>query len=76
MGRENAVESAMAKLIASETAFDAATKGMRIFGGYGYIMEYPMQRLLRDSILFLFTPITNEMIKNFIGEALRLPKSY
>ena len=76
MGRENAVESAMAKLIASETAFDAATKGMRIFGGYGYIMEYPMQRLLRDSVLFLFTPITNEMIKNFIGEALRLPKSY
>jgi len=76
MGRENAVESAMAKLIASETAFDAATKGMRIFGGYGYIMEYPMQRLLRDSILFLFTPITNEMIKNFIGEGLRLPKSY
>jgi acyl-CoA dehydrogenase len=76
MGRENAVESAMAKLIASETAFDAATKGMRIFGGYGYIMEYPIQRLLRDSILFLFTPITNEMIKNFIGESLRLPKSY
>jgi acyl-CoA dehydrogenase len=75
-GRENAVESAMAKLIASETAFDAATKGMRIFGGYGYIMEYPIQRLLRDSILFLFTPITNEMIKNFIGESLRLPKSY
>jgi acyl-CoA dehydrogenase len=76
MGRENAVESAMAKLIASETAFDAATKGMRIFGGYGYIMEYPIQRLLRDSVLFLFTPITNEMIKNFIGESLRLPKSY
>jgi acyl-CoA dehydrogenase len=76
LGRENAVESAMAKLIASETAFDAATKGMRIFGGYGYIMEYPIQRLLRDSVLFLFTPITNEMIKNFIGESLRLPKSY
>lgn len=76
IGRENAVESAMAKLFASEIAFDAATKGMRIFGGYGYMMEYPMQRILRDSVLFLFAPITNEMIKNFIGEAMRLPKSY
>jgi acyl-CoA dehydrogenase len=76
MGRENAVESAMAKLIASETAFDAATKGMRIFAGAGYTMDYPIQRLLRDSVLYLFTPITNEMIKNFIGESLRLPKSY
>jgi acyl-CoA dehydrogenase len=66
----------MAKLVASESAFDAATKGMRIFAGYGYTMDYPIQRLLRDSVLFLFTPITNEMIKNFIGESLRLPKSY
>jgi acyl-CoA dehydrogenase len=76
VGRDNAVESAMAKLVASESAFDAATKGMRIFAGYGYTMDYPIQRLLRDSVLFLFTPITNEMIKNFIGESLRLPKSY
>jgi len=41
----------MAKLFASELAMKAATRGIQIFGGYGYMMEYPMQRYSRDAKL-------------------------
>ena len=71
-----AVESAMAKLLASECAFKAATQGMRILGGVGYTMDMDMQRYLRDSLVLLLTPISNEMTKNLIGQSLGLPRSF
>jgi len=71
-----AKETAMAKLAASEIGFKVALKGMRILGGYGYMMEYDMQRFFRDAELFLVAPITNEMAKNFIAMELGLPRSY
>jgi butyryl-CoA dehydrogenase len=43
------LESSMAKLFASEVAMRAATKGIQIFGGYGYLNEYPMERHFRDA---------------------------
>ena len=75
-GVKCAKETAMAKLAASEIGFRAAVKGMRIMAGYGYMMEYDMQRYFRDAELFLFAPITNEMAKNFIAMELGLPRSY
>jgi acyl-CoA dehydrogenase len=69
-------ETAMAKLAASEIGFRATLKGMRIMGGYGYMMEYDMQRFFRDAELFLVAPITNEMTKIFIAMELGLPRSY
>jgi acyl-CoA dehydrogenase len=69
-------ETAMAKLAASEVGFRATLRGMRIMAGYGYMMEYDMQRFFRDAELFLVTPITNEMTKNFIAMELGLPRSY
>jgi len=69
-------ETAMAKLAASEIGFQVALKGMRILGGYGYMMEYDMQRFFRDAELFLVAPISNEMTKNFIAMELGLPRSY
>lgn len=70
------VESNMAKLAASEAALFASNKGMQIMGGYGYMMEYDMQRYWRDTKLFEFAPITNEMVRNFLAERLGLPRSY
>ncbi|MFC1823721.1 acyl-CoA dehydrogenase family protein [Thermodesulfobacteriota bacterium] len=75
-GEKNERESTMAKLAASEAGFKAATRGMRILGGYGYMMEYDMQRYFRDSELFLFGPISNEMAKNFIAMGYGLPRSF
>jgi alkylation response protein AidB-like acyl-CoA dehydrogenase len=70
------VESNMAKLAASEAALYATSRGMQIMAGYGYMMEYDMQRYWRDAKLFEFAPITNEMVRNFLAERLGLPRSY
>jgi alkylation response protein AidB-like acyl-CoA dehydrogenase len=69
-------EAAMAKLYSSEMAFRAATRGLDIFAGYGVTSECDMQRYFRDSRQATFSPISNEMIRNFVAENLGLPKSY
>ena len=48
-GLPYAKEAAMAKLFAAETAMEVTTKALQIFGGYGYIREYPMERMMRDA---------------------------
>ncbi|MQA07860.1 MAG: acyl-CoA dehydrogenase [Pseudonocardiaceae bacterium] len=69
--------SAMAKLAASEAATTVTDVGMRVMGGAGYSREYPMQRYFRDARLYTFAPLTDEMLRNFVGERwLDLPRSY
>jgi acyl-CoA dehydrogenase len=75
-GMECSREAAMAKLFASEAAQRATDKGMRVLAGYGLVEESPMERLFRDARLGLFSPVSNEMSRNFIGERLGLPRSY
>jgi len=75
-GRECATEAAMAKLAATETAVRATDRCMRVLGGHGYVEATPLERLFRDARLGPFSPISNEMVKNFLGERLGLPRSY
>lgn len=75
-GKECAKEAAMAKLAATETAVRATDRCMRVLGGYGFVEESPMERLFRDTRLGPFSPISNEMVLNFIGERMGLPRSY
>jgi acyl-CoA dehydrogenase len=75
-GRDCATEAAMAKLAASEVAVRATDRCMRVLGGYGLVEASPMERLFRDARLGPFSPISNEMARNFIGERLGLPRSY
>ena len=50
---------------------------MQLLGGYGYTREVPLQRWFRDGRLWCFSPLTNEMVRNRIGEQyLGLPRSY
>ena len=71
------IVSAMAKVAASEAAIAATDAGMRLMGGSGFSTEYPMQRLFRDARLYTFAPLTNEMLRNHIGEKyLGLPRSF
>ncbi|HEY5532579.1 MAG TPA: acyl-CoA dehydrogenase family protein [Candidatus Anoxymicrobiaceae bacterium] len=75
-GKPYHVEATMAGLYASQMALDAATVGMEIFGGYGVTMEADIQRYWRDSQQMVFSPISNEMSKNFIAQCYGLPKSF
>jgi alkylation response protein AidB-like acyl-CoA dehydrogenase len=76
LGQECGQEANMAKLVAANTACQAADRGMQILGGYCYSMEFDMQRYWRDARLYRIAPITDEMVLNFIGERLGLPRSF
>jgi len=59
-GRCNKITS-MAKVFAAETAMKAATKGIQIYGGYGYMKEYPMERYFRDAKILEIYEGTSEV---------------
>ena len=60
-------ESAMAKLLASDTAMWAAVEGVQILGGYGYCKEYPMERHMRDAKITQIYEGTNEIMRLVIS---------
>jgi acyl-CoA dehydrogenase len=71
------VLSAMAKIAASDAATTVTDAGMRVMGGAGFSREFPMQRFFRDARLYTFAPLTDEMLRNYVGERwLALPRSY
>ena len=69
-GRRADVEAGMAKLFASETAFEVATDAMRIHGGVGYTTELPVERYYRDAPLMLIGEGTNEIQRLVIARGL------
>lgn len=75
-GEDCGTESTMANLFAGEVVNRVTDRGMRILGGYGLVEESPMERHFRDARLQVFSPISNEMARNFLGERMGLPKSY
>ncbi len=62
--------SAMAKLFASETANYVADETTRIFGAYGFAMEYEAQRYFRDARFLLYGGGTSEILRNIIAREL------
>jgi alkylation response protein AidB-like acyl-CoA dehydrogenase len=69
-GERADVEAGMAKLFASETAFELATDAMRIHGGVGYTTELPIERYYRDAPLMLIGEGTNEIQRLVIARGL------
>jgi acyl-CoA dehydrogenase len=64
------VIASMAKMYTSDAAFRCTDRAMRILAGYGFTMEYHIQRYYRDIRQLVFAPITNEMSRNFIGQVM------
>lgn len=69
-GIANPRESAMANLFSSETYVRAALNGMRLMGGWGYLMEFDMQRHFRDSKLAEIGGGTSEILRIIIAREL------
>ncbi|HEV2343314.1 MAG TPA: acyl-CoA dehydrogenase family protein [Actinocrinis sp.] len=68
-GQPFARESSMAKLFASEAAIRAANNALQVFGGYGYIDEYPVSKLVRDARVMTLYEGTSQVQKLLIGRA-------
>ncbi len=60
-------EAAMAKLFATEACVRITDECTRIFGSYGFAMEYPAQRYLRDARFLLYGGGTSELLRGLIG---------
>lgn len=63
-------EASMAKLFASETAVKAANAAIQVFGGYGYVDEFPVGKYLRDARVTTLYEGTSQIQKLLIGRAL------
>ena len=77
-GSENPKEiskvSGMAKVYASDVAMRVTTDAVQIFGGYGYMREYPVEKMMRDAKILQIYEGTNQIQRNAIG--LELNKEY
>ncbi|PZG24285.1 acyl-CoA dehydrogenase [Micromonospora craterilacus] len=69
-GQPFATEASMAKLFASEAAVRAANDAIQVFGGYGYIDEYPVGKYLRDARVATLYEGTSQIQQLLIGRAL------
>ena len=66
--------SGMAKVFASDVAMRVTTDAVQIFGGYGYMREYPVEKMMRDAKILQIFEGTNQIQRNVIG--LELSKEY
>lgn len=67
-------ESAMTKLFATDTAMKVTTDAVQIMGGYGYMREYPVEKMMRDAKILQIYEGTNQIQRNVIG--LEIIKEY
>lgn len=76
-GRPCGAEANMAKMLASNASWEAGNASLDAHGGFGFAVEYDIERKLRETRLYQVAPINNNLILAFIGErVLGMPKSY
>ncbi|MFA5928056.1 MAG: acyl-CoA dehydrogenase family protein [Candidatus Margulisiibacteriota bacterium] len=63
-------ESAMAKLLATDTAMHVTTDAVQVLGGYGYMREYPVEKMMRDAKILQIYEGTNQIQRSVIGHQL------
>ncbi|UCD92294.1 MAG: acyl-CoA dehydrogenase [Methanobacteriota archaeon] len=69
-GKRFSTEAAMAKLFASDVAMKATREAIQVFGGYGYVKEYPVERFYRDAKVTEIYEGTSEVQRIVISRAL------
>jgi acyl-CoA dehydrogenase len=70
-------EANMAKLVASQAAWDAANACLDTHGGYGFAVEFDVERKFRETRLYSVAPINNNLVLAYVGQhVLGMPRSY
>ena len=62
--------SAMCKMYASDMAMEVTTNAVQVLGGYGYMKEYPVEKMMRDAKILQIYEGTNQIQRDIIGLAL------
>ena len=76
-GQKCATEANMAKFLASEASWAAANAALDAHGGFGFAVEYDIERKFRETRLYQVAPINNNLVLAYLGQhVLGLPKSY
>jgi acyl-CoA dehydrogenase len=73
-GRRNTIESSHAKRFAADTAMEVATDAVQIYGGYGFIKEYPVEKLMRDAKIMQLYEGTSQIQRLVIARETLLPR--
>jgi acyl-CoA dehydrogenase len=73
-GHRATLESSYAKRFAADTAMKVTTDAVQIFGGYGYIKEYPVEKLMRDAKRFQIYEGTSQIQRLVIAKEIFLPR--
>jgi acyl-CoA dehydrogenase len=70
-------EANMAKLLAAQAAWDAANACLDTHGGYGFAVEFDVERKFRETRLYSVAPINNNLVLAYVGQhVLGMPRSY
>jgi acyl-CoA dehydrogenase len=76
-GQKCGAEANMAKLLASQAAWDAANACVDTHGGYGFAVEFDVERKFRETRLYSVAPINNNLVLAYVSQhVLGLPRSY
>jgi acyl-CoA dehydrogenase len=73
-GERATLHSSFAKRFAADTAMKVTTDAVQVFGGYGYMKEYPVEKLMRDAKLFQIYEGTSQIQRLVIAKEIFLPR--
>jgi len=74
-GKRNSLESSHAKRFAADAAMRITTDAVQVYGGYGYIKEYPVEKLMRDAKLMQIYEGTSQIQRLVIARETLLPRN-
>ena len=73
-GKRNTLESSHAKRFAADSAMEVTTDAVQVYGGYGFIKDYPVEKLMRDAKIMQLYEGTSQIQRLVIAREILLPR--
>jgi acyl-CoA dehydrogenase len=74
-GKRNTLRSSEAKRFAADSAMEVTTDAVQVYGGYGFIKEYPVEKLMRDAKIMQLYEGTSQIQRLVIAKEVLLPRN-